>query len=83
MASITIIIISVFWMLYKILNSMGAGIDTQSTYDLIHQKKLEKAQYEEYLKKQAEDQKQRTKKIIDDLASKRIKAKHKKTPITF
>lgn len=68
-------------MLYKVLNSMGAGIDTQSTYDLIHQKKIEKQQHEEYLKKQAEDQKQRTKKIIDDLASKRIKARHIKTNV--
>lgn len=83
MESIVIIMLSVFWMLYKILNSMGAGIDTQSVYDQIHQRKIEKQHHDEYIKQQQIKQQQKTKMIVDSLASKRIKAKHMKTPITW
>lgn len=70
-----------FWCLYKILNSMGAGIDTQSTYDLLHQKMEEKKQYDEYVKRREEQQRQQTQNIMNDLASKRIKARHIKTNV--
>lgn len=82
MESIVIIVLSLFWMLYKILNSMGAGIDTQSTYDQIHQRIREKKEHEEYIKQQQIKQQQKQQNLINSLASKRIKKRHIKTPIT-
>lgn len=81
MESLIIIVLSVAWMIYKILNSMGADINTQSTYDQIHQRIKEKKEHEEYIKQQQIRQQQKTQNIISDLASKKIKAKHMKTPI--